>query len=262
MKLRTIFLATLAAFLAIGVVCLWGSGRLHRATPAANKAVEPVARTVPTPAAAGPAGVVSLQTYQHPEEQPAWCIPYGKEFWHRPRASAPDPASRIVAPHPAINLAAVIDRVSHALQAGPGSPPAVRAETYAATLDQAGLRFSPDRPPAAAPAASSATTSRATPDEQPLAALAARTPETPEEEDALMARLSAQAQADAGAQSAPQRSGDARRAPAQPSDPHSRPQPDAQTEAAFETVSLQQGRRVLFAANPSPPTWAVLGNTA
>jgi hypothetical protein len=89
-------------------------------------------------------------------------------------------------------------------------------------------------------------------EERQLAALAARTPETPEEEEALMAALTAVAVEKTVGQPPA----------AQQGNPQLLAKGEASIEVGFETVLIRQGARLLYSTESSPAEWAVLGNTA
>jgi hypothetical protein len=265
MKTKWILWSALALASALCGLGLWRS-RTHQTGPATARNETPPQTLALAPngtSNAQPSGQALVTIYQHPEEAPPWAVIYGHEFWRRPLPAAQSKAQpEPVGAHPAINLGGVVDRVSHAFRTDAvGAPPRVQARTYAATLKAGSLRFSPAGLPQRTegePAAASSAPAQMTAEEKRLSALADRTPETPEEEDLLMARLSEFAAADTGSASHgdTQGAGAARRASAWSA------QPDPQTEAAFQTASVELGSRVLYRAPESSLSWAVLGNTA
>ena len=199
--------------------------------------------------------------YQHAEEAPSWTIAYGKEFWRRPNERQKLGASG--KDHSALNLGDVIDRVSHAFGAAvSGGMPKVDATTYTAAVRGSRMIFSPARPPEKSEAAiSDRGLSSPASERQRLAALSARTPETPEEEDLLMARLSELAvQEAAAAKSRVQHSAKEIARPHHPTP--LLPQPDLESEAAFQTTSVHQGDRSVYESEEGSLQWAVVGNTA
>ena len=267
MKAKWILWSALALASALCGLGLWRS-RTHQTGPA-------TAQFEPPPQTLGPApnGAPNAQhseqvtVYQHPEEAPPWAVIYGHEFWRRPLPAEQGKAQPgPMGAHPAINLGGVVDRVSHAFRTdAAGTRPRVQARTYVATLQAGSLRFSPAGIPQRTegePPAGSSAPAQMTADEKRLSALADRTPETPEEEDLLMARLSELAAADTRAATGSSSHGDAQGAGAARRALASSPQPDPQTEAAFQTASVELGNRVLYRAPDSSLRWAVLGNTA
>ncbi len=249
-----------------GVVAavLW-RGRHHPAGSAANPAPEPPGAAPRTPVAApGMETARDFTLYRHPEEAPAWAVPYGHEFWRQPApAAAATAKTSLLRTDAALNLGAVIDRVSHSFTtANPAGRPGVQARTYTAALGGGGIKFSPSRPLNPAPAGTGAGTPPRglTPEEQKLAALADRTPETPEEEDLLMARLTALA-AERAADEANRNRG-AQKKPGLRRPPAVLPERDPLTQAALRTASARQGSRALYGPGAAPLHWAVVGNTA
>lgn len=93
----------------------------------------------------------NLMIHQKIEDSPAWAIQYGKEFWRRPakltgaKPTLANGSSAMISSD--IDLGDIIDRVSHAIMNDDTSLyPQVKAKTYTATFDGAGVRFSPYRP--------------------------------------------------------------------------------------------------------------------
>src|SRR5439155_720447 len=128
-------------------------GRSDNANEAIAKvAVSSAVRT----AAAGPGSLGSLSTprytfSQHPAEASAWTVPYGKEFWRRPKADKPrnQPVNKVTQRSfslPAsIDLGDVIERVSYALTSDDATPE-VKGATYEASFQTDGLHFRSYRP--------------------------------------------------------------------------------------------------------------------
>jgi hypothetical protein len=243
----------------------WWRGPSHGQgpAPAATEASPAASAASPTDRVqTGPADRFTL--YQHAEDVPSWAVPYGKEFWRRPLpAGNPSQKPASSEDHPALNLGDVIDRVSHAFTtANASGPPKVQAKTYAAVLEGSRMLFSPAHPPTKPKAKTSLGGARpASTHEQRLAALSNRTPETPEEEDLLMAKLSALAAEEAAAAHAQGQS--TAQETAKPRRPlPSLPESDPETEAAFQTASIRLGDRTVYEPEASLRQWAVLGNTA
>jgi hypothetical protein len=269
MKAKCIVWSALALASALCGLGLWRS-RTHQTGLATAQNETPPQTLVQAPQGtpnAQHSGQEQVTVYQHPEEAPPWAVIYGHEFWRRPLPATQGKA-RPGTPgtHPAINLGGVVDRVSHAFRTdAANTPPRVQAKNYVATLQADSLRFSPAGLPQRTegePPAGGSAPGQMTAEEKRLSPLADRTPETPEEEDLLMTRLSELAAADAHAASGTSSRGDAQGAGAARRTSAWSPQPDPQTEAAFQTASVELGSRVLYRAPDSSLSWAVLGNTA
>jgi hypothetical protein len=250
MKAKMLFWSALAVLILLGTIVFWPARSRDRVIGSAP--TTPAAAVQARTTAEAPS---SVHFYQHPEELPSWCIGYGKEFW-RTRESNPTIERASLPMHGSFNLGQVIDRVAHAWKAdSTGTATAVRARTYAAHLKRDGFVFSLEQPTGATTHPDSDTMGST----ERLAALAARTPETPGEEDALMAGLSALANESSGGQ------GHGASSPGlgqQTGGPGPARQMNASLDVGFETVSICRGEGVLFSADVSPPSWAVLGNTA
>ena len=266
MKTKLLFGSALVVLIGFGALKLWQgrqSSPTQRVMEATQRSVSSEPKIVSQTAVHPTSGV-----RQNADAAPAWAVPYGKEFWRLSQTHAngshQSKLNGIPSPKP-LNLGEVIDRVTHAWVArSPGSLPTVQAKTYTATLDGNAVRISPDRPPNTREDRSMPPSPSAEPDVRQLAALADRTPETPEEEDALMARLTAlaQEQSAAAGPSIPSQAAPMLSSQHQLLDPRLRPQPDPQTEASFQTTSIRQGDRHLFSAAADSLPWSVVGNTA
>jgi hypothetical protein len=238
MKTKQIFWSGVTVAMSVGTVVLWQG--VHSAAPTASGATATAATETGAdatrPAPSSPAGEFTF--YKHAEDAPSWGIGYGEEFWRQPRKQ--DSKS-----HPGLHLGDVIDRVSHAFTAAQaGAPPQIQTRTYGATFDGTGVVVSPDNPPRKQKSDGGI-------DRQRLAALSNRTPETPEEEDSLMARITALAAQEAATKGQPKH----------PQQAVSLPEADPETKAVFETEAVRQGDHALYEAGAGTLQWAVLGNT-
>jgi len=209
-----------------------------------------------------------IRVCQHPEEAPAWAIGYGQEFWQR-TASSNRPGARPAVPGdpPGFNLGGVIERVSHAFVAnGTGDSPQVHARTYLARLQANQLIFAWARPPAGGATVTAEAGAAANPapvaGERSLAALAPRTPETPEEEDQLMARLTELAAQDSVSRPSSPALGSSRSIAAGSAAAVDASAPDRSAAATFQTTAVRQGSRAVYEASMPALSWVVLGNTA
>src|SRR3954463_11534735 len=71
-----------------------------------------------------------------------WAIPFGHEFWRDRKQSA-----AAASPRSALDLSAVVDRVTHAILTGTSTEPkAVRAQTFTVSFADSGFQFSPYQP--------------------------------------------------------------------------------------------------------------------
>jgi uncharacterized repeat protein (TIGR02543 family) len=203
--------------------------RQRVAEPAAVTSDAPfVAAALPSARNGVPTG--RFQKHRLMEEAPVWALGFGREFWrpHDGKASAKIKPSEVAAQLPAgLNLGNVIERVRHAWESNERSGlPSVNARNYAASLDEAGLRFSPHRPAECGTGAAPVPPTS----EAPL-------------DEAAFDRMG----------HSPQRG--------RPDDGRTL-RPDPRTEALFRTVSIGRDEAVFYDAAASTPEWSVLGNTA
>ncbi|MBI2926477.1 MAG: cadherin-like domain-containing protein, partial [Verrucomicrobia bacterium] len=128
------------------------------AVPAAdlvNRVRPAVAAATAPPRSDGVAEILKTR-----EEQPAWAVPYGKEFWRKPGNSVATASASVGAAAARelpgdFSLSDVIDRVSTVFQPGKdGADAEIQAFAYQSRLVADGFVFSPDRPsPSAVPEA-------------------------------------------------------------------------------------------------------------
>lgn len=235
----------------VAVGLAWRHQVIEMGAGASAGTSQPVAAVPPPKSLVGDSRITAARLFQHSEELPAWCVAYGREFWRRGKiaetgASNAKPVSNSSgAP---FDLGDVIGRVSHAFVAPTnGTGPAVKTRTFSAEITDSRIRIS-----LKSPAIAIKTAGAPLPEAQPLAALASKTPETPEEEDALMAGLTALEQARPIGAVGGARGGNT----------PTRQTSSTQTEITFETAAIRQGDHAWYTSGSAGSEWAVLGNTA